>query len=404
MRIAVFLLLLVTPFGVGFAQHNVPELAAALTIVAVPEHPLIELGDEQQLLNFDFAVSNHGRSTWRLSEIEIETYDEYNKLVTRKTVNSNGLSPSVNIVSKALLSPGDAIDVFNPFYSFPVDSPIAKLQYCFRYNREDDATEAAANQHRVPLDFDTQVRVTVIPRHYSTKTDLILPMMGRVLVWEGHDFYAHHRRVPLQNPKVQQMGVRANSNRFAFDFEIVDKEGRMYHGDPYDKRNWYCYGEPVYAPGAGKVMTAENSIPDNWFEGRKVSHPDLPASADPKGLGNYVLIDHGDGEYSVLNHMLAGSVAVKTGDSVRRGQMIGRIGFAGDTIFPHLHFSLLSGPGISQDEGVPASFTKYRRLLGTKSVEVRRGTVDSGDFLVSEATYDKNKTERRDPTHITPVP
>jgi hypothetical protein len=62
------------------------------------------------------------------------------------------------------------------------------------------------------------------------------------LVWEGHDFYAHHRRVPLNAPKVVGIGLSATSNRYAFDFEVVDAQARMYHDDPYKKGHWYCYG------------------------------------------------------------------------------------------------------------------------------------------------------------------
>jgi murein DD-endopeptidase MepM/ murein hydrolase activator NlpD len=78
------------------------------------------------------------------------------------------------------------------------------------------------------------------------------------------------------------------------------------------------------APGAGRVIAAENGIPDNWYEGKRVVHPDLSANVDPKDLGNYVLIDHGDGEYSILNHMMPWSVVVKSGDLVCQGQMIPR--------------------------------------------------------------------------------
>ena len=35
------------------------------------------------------------------------------------------------------------------------------------------------------------------PRTYEDKTALILPLRGKIFVWEGHDLYAHHQRVPL---------------------------------------------------------------------------------------------------------------------------------------------------------------------------------------------------------------
>jgi murein DD-endopeptidase MepM/ murein hydrolase activator NlpD len=108
---------------------------------------------------------------------------------------------------------------------------------------------------------------------------------------------------------------------------------------------------PIYAPGDGKVVAVENRYPDNEYEGPNLKHPILHAGAD-EDLGNFVIIDHGDGESSVMPHMLAGSVAVKQGDRVRHGQQVGRVGFSGDAIFPHVHYSLLRCGDLSGCEGL----------------------------------------------------
>jgi len=44
-------------------------------------------------------------------------------------------------------------------------------------------------------------------------------------------------------------------------------------------------------------------------------------------------------------------------------------------------------PDIYHDEAVPAYFMHFRRLLGSKSVEVEQGTIDSGDIVESTAKY-----------------
>jgi murein DD-endopeptidase MepM/ murein hydrolase activator NlpD len=359
---------------------------AEVSISAAPEVPLIEHRDRQQLLNFDLTVSNHGKSTWRLTEIEVSVFDGSDRLVVRRTVNSDGLAPGIEIVAPPLLTPGEVLDVFNPFYSFSDEVPLHRMQYLFRYLREDNAQEATRNRDRLPMDHDLEVEATVIPHEYSTRTNLILPLSGRVFVWEGHDFYAHHRRVPLHAANVQKFGIHANANRYGSDLVIVDEQGRMYHDDPYDKKHYYSYGAPIYAPGAGKIVAVANNIPDNEFHDKDITNPELPPGADPI-LGNYVLIDHGNGEFSIFPHMMPGSVRVKAGQSVRQGEMIGRVGFSGDAIFPHVHYSLLTGPDIYHHEAVPPYFTHFRRLLGSKSVEVEQGTVDSGDIVESTAKY-----------------
>jgi hypothetical protein len=353
-----------------------------------PATPLIEVRDGRQLLNFDFAVTNTGRNTLRLSEIELTVFNPAGEFVMRQTVNSDGLSPGVNIVSKPLLAPGETVDVFNPFYSLTGNIPISTMRYVFRYLIENSDQQREANRHRLMMDFDTSAEITVSPRAYVTKTNLTLPLHGRILIWEGHDFYAHHRRIPLHDAKVKKMGIAANANRYASDLVIVDNQGDMYRGDPWNKKNWLTYGAPIYAPGAGIVAGAENHYPDNEYDGKKINYPQAPPGAD-EDLGNFVIIDHGDDEFSVMPHMLAGSLTVKKGDRVRQGQLVGRVGFSGDAIFPHVHYSLLNCGDIHRCEGLPAYFRHVDRLSGSKRVPANHATVDSGDVVETRATVAK---------------
>ena len=56
--------------------------------------------------------------------------------------------------------------------------------------------------------------------------------------------------------------------------------------------------------------------------------------------GNGILIDHANGWQSQYCHLRRGSVAVKNGDTVSRGQAIAQIGMSGQATFAHLHFNL----------------------------------------------------------------
>ena len=76
-------------------------------------------------------------------------------------------------------------------------------------------------------------------------------------------------------------------------------------------------GKPVYATRAGRVISAVTSN---------------------SGYGIYVLNDHGDGYSSLYAHMSARYVSA--GDSVSKGQMIGRVGSTGNSTGPHLHFEI----------------------------------------------------------------
>jgi len=361
-----------------------------VTVRSAPESPIIELRDANQFLNFDLIVRNVSRLTLRLSEIQLAVYDSTHSVAMMKSLNTDAFVPSIEVIGKQTMAPGEHLDVFNPFFRFESSVPLAELRYSFCLLREENAQEHERNSHRLPDDCDFRQQITIVPRTYEDKTSLILPLRGKIFVWEGHDFFSHHLRVPLADPDVQRRGITANSNNFASDFIYVDETGRAYHDDPRKLGNWYGYGKPVYAPGGGVVLASANDIPDNWFENAQatmIGHPKLPAGKDPKDIGNFVLIDHENGEYSLLVHMKPGSVLLRSGDRVKQEQKVGAIGFAGDSIFPHLHYSLMSGPTLFKDWGLPIYFLHFRRVIGATSIQVQRGSVNSGDFLDSDATY-----------------
>lgn len=60
------------------------------------------------------------------------------------------------------------------------------------------------------------------------------------------------------------------------------------------------------------------------------------------GGGYQVWIAHGSGLYTTYNHMSA--VTVGAGQTVARGQQVGRIGATGNATGPHLHFEVWIGP------------------------------------------------------------
>ena len=60
--------------------------------------------------------------------------------------------------------------------------------------------------------------------------------------------------------------------------------------------------------------------------------------------GNFVVVRHAGGEYSHYAHLAEGSVRVKPGDEVVRGQALGRLGHTGNSTEPHLHFTVADGP------------------------------------------------------------
>lgn len=77
------------------------------------------------------------------------------------------------------------------------------------------------------------------------------------------------------------------------------------------------YGQPIVAADSGTVILAGNQ---------------------GDGYGNYVIIDHGNGNKTLYGHM--SSVAAYTGQQVAQGEVIGYVGSTGNSTGPHLHFEI----------------------------------------------------------------
>ena len=74
-------------------------------------------------------------------------------------------------------------------------------------------------------------------------------------------------------------------------------------------------------------------------------------------LGNYAIIDHHNGEYSLYAHMSENTLTIKPGDPVTQGQIIGRVGNTSNSDSPHLHFHLMDSPDFQTANGLPVTFT-----------------------------------------------
>ncbi|MGZ3888752.1 MAG: M23 family metallopeptidase [Flavisolibacter sp.] len=355
--------------------------ADPIHITNLPASPLIEKDAFAQYLNFDFVLKNDSRHTLDLREIQLSLIDDRGRLVSRKMINSNGGAPGINIIGNTQVKSGESFNIFNPFDRFDADLVFSKMEYTFSFVYADTKEQVAANKARLPIDVDLSVHKTVTVRPYAPRTRFHLPLQGRILIWDGHDFTSHHRRFLTGVRKNGDQVIEANTNRYAYDMVSIDPNGEMYKDNPFKKENWFVFGKDVFAPAGGRVIELTNDIPDNAFENKSIVGPALARGQDPYGMGNHVIIDHHNGEYSILLHMEAGSIPVKLGDGVQQGQLIGKVGFSGDAIFPHVHYAIANGPREFVSEGLPSCFYDYHLLRGSKDIYVKKGRIDSGDIL-----------------------
>jgi hypothetical protein len=337
----------------------------AVRVTAHPRRVIVERSAAGQLVNCDLAVENLTDETLTINEVEVSVFDARGALVLRRFVNDNGGRPSIDTVPVREVEPRKTILVFNPLYFFDHGVDLTRLRFKVSLASKDGKKKREAS-------------ADVSPVAYETKTALVLPLRGRVLVWDGHDFYSHHRRWDYLHPFLQQLGFRTNAGRFGYDFVHVNERGEMRDGPEERNESWFAFGRPVLAAGAGRVADAYDRMADDRrFDESEVLTRELAPA------GNYVVIDHGNGEFSIFMHLKRGSVRVKAGDRVARGQQIAEVGASGSSLFPHLHYELRDGAGYKTVEGLPSYFRGFRRHLGSKAVGVRRGQIDSGDIVES---------------------
>jgi hypothetical protein len=239
------------------------------------------------------------------------------------------------------------------------------------------------------------------PREYQQKNRFRLPLRGRLFLSNGHDYYSSHRRHDLYKPILRQLGFpMTNSNRYAQDFMLVDEMGSPFQGGtkasrdyfgfgrlpfpiPVRNEDYFGFGAPILAPGEGRIIASRGDQKDNLplqFLGFLV---DAEKADHMLSWGNYVIIDHGYSEYSVLAHCQQGSVTVKRDDTVKRGQVIARVGSSGEAAYPHLHCQLIEGPDPVRAQGLPVTFSDFDLLLGSDTPHVSNDCPDTGDFLIA---------------------
>jgi hypothetical protein len=197
------------------------------------------------------------------------------------------------------------------------------------------------------------------PTTYGThkvKTRLRLPFDGSwYVLWGGRSWQNNrHSAVPDQ--------------RYALDLLQLSRAGKTFEGNGSRNDQYLAWGQPVLAAGEGTVAVAADVILDNE-----------PGITRGVGLlyGNHVVIDHGNGEFSLVGHLMHESLQVKVGDHVKAGQLLARTGNSGMSSEPHIHFQLMDKADWKTANGFPSEFMNFQ--LGDRVIE--RGEPRRADVI-----------------------
>lgn len=96
--------------------------------------------------------------------------------------------------------------------------------------------------------------------------------------------------------------------------------------------------------GVTNVIAVKDGVVVYPTDGSPTNCPSSSSMSDcGGGYGNYVIIQHNDGTYTLYAHLYADSITVKANDSVKQGQVIGKVGSSGNSTGAHLHFEIRQG-------------------------------------------------------------
>lgn len=330
-----------------------------LKIECKPEHPVKEKISEGYSLNFDFVIENQSKDSLKLTRIEAVSFDRYNKIIQQRFLDNNGTAPSINTIPNIEWNSVSTRLIFNPFPD--VNLLTDKLEYTFTFNDS------------------IAIKKTITPADYEQKGAFSLPLKNRILVYDGHDFYSHHRRFDYEFAFIKQLGFKGNFMRYAYDFAIVDSEGRKFIGKGENNTDWFGFGAEVLAVADGEIAAIETNKEDD----KKFDIPSL--KENPLTLyGNYIVLKHSEKVYSMYGHLKNQSATgLKVGDKVKKGQKIANVGTSGSSFFPHLHFEVRNSID-HQAEGLPSYFNDYYVILGAAKKDVKTHTFSTGDIIQSK--------------------
>lgn len=340
--------------------------------MSVPFEPTAVPSGGRKFLVYELYLTNFSQSAIGLRSIEI--LDDRNANAPVATFEGDALQSMLQPVGRnpsassppRTLPPGatDIVFIWIPF------GPGAHLPDQLR--------------HRLVTN-DSELEGAVIGTHHAQLITLGPPLTGAA--WKagdgpGNDPDNHHRRGVFVLD-----GRPVDSRRYAIDWVKSVGQATL-SGNPDDKRSYYAYGQPVLAVANATVVSVRDGQPDNVPGHGDKFRTAVPITLDNVG-GNTISLDLGGGQFAYYFHLQPGSVRVKVGDHVRRGQVMASVGCSGDAREPHLHFEVTTSGKALFGDGVPYVIDRYRLSTADGHWETRSGELPLDGALIDFGTNDR---------------
>jgi hypothetical protein len=330
-------------------MSSIPITSALMVGVRPSSGPLVPvIGDGTAHLAYELYLSNFARKPVRIDSLAIRGVGgaPFESILGQDELKSSFIRAggARQPPQDPVLPPGTGGVIF-VFLNFATQQAPARLSSTMVVEADGDSKSAQT----IPLD-ELEIEKTRAAAMDS-------PLAGDH--WEAangpSNTSLHRRAIIVMNgqPRVPE--------RYAIDWIKLGDDGNSFTGDEHKNTSYHCYDVPVTAAADGRVVSVVDGMPEN------VPHSDKMAvemRADNLA-GNDVVEDIGGGRYVGYAHLRPGTVAVKAGDQVRSGQLLGKLGNTGNSTEPHLHLQICNGPSFLICEGLPMEFkqmsvTKYK--------------------------------------------
>lgn len=332
--------------------------------VSVPIDPTAFQGDGKWHLAYELHIANLEDWNCKLTRLEISSGESGASGAPGENGGKSLAVYDANQLDTMIAQP-DAGNVAEASKLAPKGLAIVFLWLTF--DRRDEIPGALT--HRISMRIGTYpeeltMQTPSTPVNREPVIVISPPLTGENwLAANGPSNTSIHRRALVGDQKRSYI-----SQRFAIDWLQLYPDGKSYQGDPKDNKNYRDYGAEVHAVADGTVTEVKDGIPQN-IPGP--SSRAVPITMETIG-GNHVIMQIAGGVFAFYAHMQPGSIRVKLGDKVRRGQVLGLLGNSGNSTEPHLHFDLCNANSMLFCEGLPYAFASFEvqgRGWGWKSSE-----------------------------------
>lgn len=201
------------------------------------------------------------------------------------------------------------------------------------------------------------------PMQYSVQLSSLLPLIlsspvkgeGWNALNEGTSQYLAHRRSVF----IDKSETLYIPQHYAIDFSRSRLEWMYYprivlsalFSNSLDK----TYDADVFAVADGVVVAVINNLPEKKpLRTQNIEKPSLKSLT-----GNYIIYKMDNGKFAFYGHLQPNSIKVKVGDNIVKDQLIALVGNSGNSIAPHLHFSVNETAEKLQSEGIPFVFDNF---------------------------------------------